>query len=118
VRPGERSFAFLIVFLYNEYDEEDMLQYHMMQKRPFKVLSTFFFFLLRLAVSALSSYRELDPQFIVVGHGSSGLMHLLWQIYLVSGETIICCPPTFSFYTTSASFCNASVLGVPRATTD
>jgi histidinol-phosphate aminotransferase len=64
--------------------------------------------------SALSTYTELDPKFIVVGHGSSELIFLLWHIFLASGDTIICCPPTFSFYTTCATVCNASVLEVPR----
>jgi len=67
--------------------------------------------------SALSSYTGLDPKYIVVGHGSSELIFLLWHIFLSVGDTIICCPPTFSFYTTSASFCNASVIEVPRTTT-
>src|SRR6266516_1667930 len=67
--------------------------------------------------SALSSYTGLDPKYIVVGHGSSELIFLLWHIFLSAGDTIVCCPPTFSFYTTSASFCNASVLEVPRTTT-
>ncbi len=66
--------------------------------------------------SALSSYTGLEPEFIVVGHGSSELIYLLWHIFLASGDTIICCPPTFSYYTTCASLCNASVLEVPRTT--
>src|SRR5437016_13756825 len=32
--------------------------------------------------SALSTYTELDPQLIVVGHGSSELIYLLWRIFL------------------------------------
>jgi histidinol-phosphate aminotransferase len=64
--------------------------------------------------SSLSSYTELDPKFIVVGHGSSELIYLLWNIFLSSGDTIICSPPTFSFYTTCATLCNASVIDVPR----
>ncbi len=64
--------------------------------------------------TALSKYTGLDPEFIVVGHGSSELIYLLWQIFLSPGDTIICCPPTFSFYTTCATLCNASVLEVPR----
>lgn len=64
--------------------------------------------------SALSSYTELDPKFIMIGHGSSELIYLLWYIFLSAGDTIICCPPTFSFYTTCATLCNASVLEVPR----
>lgn len=65
--------------------------------------------------SALSSYTELDPNFIVVGHGSSELIYLLWRIFLSAGDSIIYCPPTFSFYTTCATLCNASVVEVPRA---
>jgi len=64
--------------------------------------------------SALASYTELDPKYIVVGHGSSELIYLLWRIFLSAGDTIICCPPTFSFYTTCATICNASVIDVPR----
>jgi histidinol-phosphate aminotransferase len=67
--------------------------------------------------SALSSYTGLDPKFIVVGHGSSELIFLLWHIFLASGDTIISCPPTFSFYTTCATVCNASVVEVSRTTT-
>src|SRR5207244_3438669 len=64
--------------------------------------------------TALSTYTGLDPQFIVVGHRSSELIFLLWHIFLSAGDTIICCPPTFSFYTTCATLCNARVLEVPR----
>ena len=63
--------------------------------------------------SALSSYTELDPKHIVFGHGSSELMYLLWRIFLSAGEAILCCPPTFSMYTTCATLCNASVVEVP-----
>jgi histidinol-phosphate aminotransferase len=65
--------------------------------------------------SALASYTELDSKFIVVGHGSSELIYLLWHIFLSSGDAIICSPPTFSFYTTCATLCNASIVEVPRA---
>lgn len=64
--------------------------------------------------SALSSYTDLDPKFIVVGHGSSELVFLIWHIFLSAGEALICCPPTFSFYSTCAALCNASVVEVPR----
>ncbi len=65
--------------------------------------------------TALSRYTGLDSQLIVVGHGSSELIYLLWHIFLSAGDTIICCPPTFSFYTACATLCNAHVLEVPRA---
>src|SRR5919108_190184 len=64
---------------------------------------------------ALASYTELDPKFIVVGHGSSELIYLLWRIFLSAGDSIICCPPTFSFYTTCATLCNAYMVEVPRS---
>src|SRR6266516_5654456 len=67
--------------------------------------------------SALSSYTALDSQFIVVGHGSSELISLLWHIFLSSGDTIISCLPTFSLYETCASLCNAQVIEVPRTST-
>ena len=64
--------------------------------------------------SALSSYTGLDPKHIVVGHGSSELMYLLWSVFLSSGDAVIYSPPTFSMYTTCATLCNASVVEVPR----
>src|SRR2546421_1677505 len=38
--------------------------------------------------SALSTYTGLDPQLIVVGHGSSELIFLLWYIFLSAGDTL------------------------------
>src|SRR6266699_3431562 len=67
--------------------------------------------------AALSEYTGLEGCHIVLSHGSNELINLLWHIFLSVGDTIICCPPTFSFYTTAASFCNASVLEVPRTNT-
>jgi len=64
--------------------------------------------------SALASYTNLDAEFIVVGHGSSELIYLLWRVFLSAGDSIICCPPTFSLYTTCATLCDASVVEVSR----
>src|SRR2546430_15102420 len=41
--------------------------------------------------SALSSYADLDPKFIVVGHGSSELVFLLWHIFLSAVDKIYFC---------------------------
>ena len=63
---------------------------------------------------ALSAYTELDSRFIVLSHGSNELINLLWHIFLSVGDTIICCPPTFSLYTFITTLCGAYVVEVPR----
>src|SRR6266516_1749756 len=64
--------------------------------------------------TALSDYTGLEGAHIVLSHGSNELINLLWHIFLSVGDTIICCPPTFSLYTSITSFCGASVIEVPR----
>ncbi len=64
--------------------------------------------------SALSDYTGLDERYIVLGHGSMELISLLWHIFLAVGDNIICCPPTFSLYTSITTLCGAYVLEVPR----
>ncbi|GAC1349983.1 MAG: histidinol-phosphate transaminase [Ktedonobacteraceae bacterium] len=64
--------------------------------------------------AALAAYTGLDERFIVLGHGSMELINLLWQIFLAVGDNIICCPPTFSLYTSVTTLCGAYVLEVPR----
>src|SRR5947199_2044157 len=65
--------------------------------------------------TALSNYTGLDSRFIVLGHGSMEVISLLWHIFLATGDTIICCPPTFSLYTSVTTLCGAYVLEVPRS---
>jgi len=64
--------------------------------------------------ATLSDYTGLEGSHIVLSHGSNELINLLWHIFLSVGDTILCCPPTFSLYTTVTSFCGASVIEVPR----
>lgn len=64
--------------------------------------------------NALAAYTGIDRRFIAVSHGSNELINLLWHIFLSVGDTIICCPPTFSLYTFVTTFCGAYVLEVPR----
>lgn len=64
--------------------------------------------------TALSAYTGLSSRFIVLSHGSNELTNLLWHIFLSVGDNIICCPPTFSLYTSITTFCGASVIEVPR----
>jgi histidinol-phosphate aminotransferase len=62
----------------------------------------------------LATYTGVDSRHIVVSHGSNELINLLWHIFLSVGDNIICCPPTFSLYTTITTFCGAYVIEVPR----
>jgi histidinol-phosphate aminotransferase len=64
--------------------------------------------------AALSRYTGLEGSHIVLSHGSNELINLLWHVFLSVGDTIVCCPPTFSLYTSITSFCGASVIEVPR----
>jgi histidinol-phosphate aminotransferase len=66
--------------------------------------------------AALSAYTGLYGSHIVLSHGSNELINLLWHIFLSVGDSIVCCPPTFSLYTSITSFCGASVIEVPRTT--
>lgn len=64
--------------------------------------------------AALSAYTGVESRFIMVSHGSNELINLLWHIFLSVGDNIICCPPTFSLYTSITTFCGAYVVEVPR----
>src|SRR5437588_6164711 len=65
--------------------------------------------------AALSAYTGLEGRFIVLGHGSMELISLLWQIFLSPGDNIICCPPTFSLYTSITTLCGAYAVEVARS---
>ncbi len=69
----------------------------------------------RALKQALSEYTGVGSRHIVVSHGSNELINLLWHIFLSVGDNVICCPPTFSLYTSITTFCGAYVLEVPRA---
>lgn len=64
--------------------------------------------------NALAAYTGVGAKHIMVSHGSNELINLLWHIFLSVGDNILCCPPTFSLYTSITTFCGAYVLEVPR----
>ena len=66
--------------------------------------------------TALTQYTGLEGSHIILSHGSNELINLLWHIFLSVGDTILCCPPTFSLYNSITSFCGALVIEVPRTT--
>jgi histidinol-phosphate aminotransferase len=63
---------------------------------------------------ALAGLTGLDERYIVLSHGSNELINLLWHVFLSVGDAIICCPPTFTLYTTITTLCGASVQEVAR----
>nr|BBH94566.1 histidinol-phosphate aminotransferase [Thermogemmatispora argillosa] len=63
---------------------------------------------------ALAEFTGLDERYIVLSHGSNELINLLWHVFLSVGDNIICCPPTFTLYTTVTTLCGAYVIEVPR----
>ncbi|HVB24327.1 MAG TPA: histidinol-phosphate transaminase [Ktedonobacteraceae bacterium] len=67
-----------------------------------------------LLKATLAEYTGLDERYIVLGHGSMEVISLLWHTFLSVGDNIICCPPTFSLYTSVSTLCGAYVLEVPR----
>lgn len=64
--------------------------------------------------AALADYTGIEAHHVVVHHGSAELINLLWHLFLSVGDSILCCPPTFSLYTSVTTFCGAHVLEVPR----
>src|SRR5579883_3444174 len=61
---------------------------------------------------ALAEFTGLAERYIVLSHGSNELINLLWHVFLSVGDNIICCPPTFTLYTTVTTLCGAYVIEV------
>ncbi len=66
----------------------------------------------------LGVYTGLDQKHIVLGHGSMEIIAHLWHLFLSPGDSIICCPPTFSLYSSMASICGANIKNVARKASD
>lgn len=64
--------------------------------------------------AALETYTGVPREHIVLGNGSNDLIHLLWQVFLNPGDSVLLCPPTFSLYSTSTTICGGTVVSVPR----
>ncbi len=61
----------------------------------------------------ISSNIGLKSYNIILGNGSNEIIELIYRTYLNSGDKIISCYPTFSFYKICASTTNAKFLEVP-----
>ncbi len=66
---------------------------------------------------ALSRYTGQPKDRIICGAGSDELIDLLMRAFLMPGDTIINCPPTFGMYPFDAQLFAAPVITVPRGDT-
>lgn len=62
----------------------------------------------------LSRYVGQPPERIICGAGADELIDLLMRAFLVPGDAIINCPPTFGMYSFDAALQAARVIDVPR----
>lgn len=59
---------------------------------------------------ALAARLHLDPERLLVGHGSDELIDLILRLVLQPGDVVLDCPPTFGMY----RFCTAVSAGATR----
>lgn len=63
---------------------------------------------------AVQDYIGVDKSHIMFGNGSDELIDLVMRLFLVPGDAIINCPPTFGMYSFDAAICGAQAVEVPR----
>jgi histidinol-phosphate aminotransferase len=64
--------------------------------------------------AALERYTGVPEDHIFLSNGSNELIHLLWQVFLNPGDSVLLCPPTFSLYATTTSICGGTLVTAPR----
>lgn len=65
---------------------------------------------------ALADYIGLSMDYLMVGHGADELIDLVMRLFILPGEVVINCPPTFGMYRFDAAVNGARVLSIPRRT--
>jgi len=63
---------------------------------------------------ALSHYTDIDASHIVVGHGADELIDLIIRLFIVPGDAVINCPPTFGMYRFDTELNSGSTIDVER----
>ena len=63
---------------------------------------------------ALSAYVSVPAEHLLVGHGADELIDLIARLFLLPGNTVVDCPPTFGMYAFDASLVGAEVIRVWR----
>jgi histidinol-phosphate aminotransferase len=68
----------------------------------------------RLLREALVSFVGIPADNLLAGAGADELIDLTMRLFLLPGDAIISCPPTFGMYAFDAAVCGAVVVAVPR----
>lgn len=64
--------------------------------------------------AALADYVGVPQEYIFTGHGADELIDLLCRVFLLPGDSIITCPPTFGMYTFDTKLSGGRVIEVWR----
>ncbi|MBN1428657.1 MAG: histidinol-phosphate transaminase [Anaerolineae bacterium] len=62
----------------------------------------------------LAGYVKVDAAYILVGAGADELIDLIMRLFIMPGDAIVNCPPTFGMYPFDAALCGARLVSVPR----
>jgi len=63
---------------------------------------------------SLEEYTGISAECIVVGMGSDELIDLILRLFIVPGDKVINCVPTFGMYPFSTEICDGKVVNIPR----
>jgi histidinol-phosphate aminotransferase len=63
---------------------------------------------------ALADYIRMPMDYLLAGHGADELIDLVMRLFIVPGDVVINCPPTFGMYRFDAAVNGARVVAVPR----
>lgn len=65
---------------------------------------------------ALSQYTGIEATNIVAGHGADELIDLIIRLFIVPGDAVINCPPTFGMYRFDTELNGGRVIDIERKT--
>lgn len=63
---------------------------------------------------ALSEYVGVDATHIVAGHGADELIDLIIRLFIVPGDAVINCPPTFGMYRFDTELNGGKIIDIAR----
>ncbi len=68
----------------------------------------------RLLRTALSDFTGLSADFLMASAGSDELLDLIMRLFLLPGDVLLNCPPTFGMYAFDGALHAADVVSIPR----
>ncbi len=68
----------------------------------------------RMLRAALAGWLGIEAAHLLAGAGADELIDLIIRLFVLPGESIIDCPPTFGMYRFDAGLAGAQVITVPR----